>query len=149
MKEIVEEQTVSAIQREARLKNFSRREPANLRVAVCLPRFQGQLSDGEELCGLERLEGVADVPLNEHIERTVEQEFAKPVDQRQRNLGNLLFGVSRLLPLANISGDRSYGRFACLGGRREEKIFAGLARFGFELEVGEFVALQMGTNGGG
>ena len=69
MKEIVEEQTVSAVQRETRLKNLSWREPANLRVAVRLPRLHRQLSDGEKLRGLERLERVADVPLNQHIQR--------------------------------------------------------------------------------
>ena len=72
---------------------------------------------------------------------TVEQEFAKPVDQRQRDLSDLLFGVSSLLPLPNISSYRSYGCLSCLGGGREEKIFADLASLRFELEVSEFVAL--------
>src|SRR6266446_9498419 len=119
MKEIVEEQTVSAIQRETRLENFPRRQSANLGITVRLPRFHCQLSDGEKLRRLERLECIADVPLNQHIQRTVEQEFANPVDQRQRNLSYLLFGVSSLLPLPNISSYRSDGCLSCLGGCRE------------------------------
>ena len=91
--------------------------------------------------GVERLERVAEVPLNQHIQRTVEQEFAKPVDQSQRDLGDLLFGVSSLLPLPNISSYRADGRLPCPGGGCEEKIFADRASLRFELEVSEFVAL--------
>ena len=91
--------------------------------------------------GLEQLECVTQVALDEHVERAVEQEFAKPVDQCQRQPGDLLFGVSRLLPPSDIAGKRPDGRVPRLGGGGEEKIFANLARLGFELEMGEFVAL--------
>jgi hypothetical protein len=76
------------------------------------------------------------VPLNQHVQRTVEQEFAETVDQRQRNLGDLFFGVPGLFPLADVSGNRANGCVPCLGGGRKEKILAGLASLGFELEVG-------------
>jgi hypothetical protein len=55
--------------------------------------FCRRLKSSVGQAGLER---VAEVPLNQHIQRTVEQEFAKPVDQRQRDLSDLLFGVSSL-----------------------------------------------------
>jgi hypothetical protein len=79
--------------------------------------------------------------LDEHVERAVEQEFAKSVDECQRQLGDLLFGVSGLLPLANVAGKGSNGSLPCLGGGGEEKVFANLASFGFEFEMGKFVAL--------
>ena len=84
---------------------------------------------------MERLERVADVPLNQHVERAVEQKLTKPVDQRQRNLGDLFFGVPSLFPLADVFGNRANGCVSCLGGGGKEKVFAGLARLGFELEV--------------
>jgi hypothetical protein len=93
------------------------------------------------LRGLEGFEGGVQVALDEHVERAVEQEFAQSVDQCQRQPGDLLFGVSGLLPLADIAGKGSNGSLPCLGGSRKEKIFANFARLGFELEMGEFVAL--------
>jgi len=52
----------------------------------------------------------------------------------------LFFRVPGFFPLANVSSNSANGCFSCLGGGSEEKVFAGLAGFGFELEVGEFVA---------
>ena len=140
MKEIVQEQTVSSVQGETRQKNLSRRQLANLRVAVRLPRFIRHELHGEKLRGLERLESVAQVSLNQHIERTIEQKLTKPVDQRQRDLGDLFFGVPGLFPFADVAGNRANGGVPGPGGGRKEKVFARLARFGFELEMGEFVA---------
>jgi hypothetical protein len=80
------------------------------------------------------------VALDKHVERAVEQEFAKPVDQRQRQPGDFLLRIAGLFPLADIARKRPDGRVPRLGGGGEEKIFANLARLGFELEVGEFVA---------
>ena len=141
MKKIIQKQTVSAVQGEARRKNLSRRELADFRLAVRLPRFIRHEPDGEELRGLERLERGAQVALDEHVERAVEQEFTQPVDERQRQAGDLLFGVSGLLPLADVAGKGASGGGLCPGGGRKEKIFAGLARLGFELEVGQLVTL--------
>jgi hypothetical protein len=93
------------------------------------------------LRGLEGFEGGVQVTLDEHVERTVEQEFAQSVDECQRQPGDLLFGVSGLLPLADVAGKGANGCVSCLGGGGEEKIFARLACLGFELEMGEFVAL--------
>jgi hypothetical protein len=81
------------------------------------------------------------VALDEHVERTVEQEFAQSVDKGQRQPGDFLLRVASLFPLADVARKRPDGRFSCLGCGRKEKIFAGLARFGFELEMGKFVAL--------
>jgi len=73
------------------------------------------------------------VSLNQHVERTIQQKLTKPVDQRQRDPGDLLFRLAFLFPFANVSANRADGCFPCLGGGRKEKIFAGLTRFGFEL----------------
>jgi hypothetical protein len=81
-----------------------------------------------------------DVPFNQHVERAVEQEFAQAVDEGQRQPGDLLFGISGLFPLADIASKGANGCLARLRARGEEKVFAGLARLGFELEMGEFVA---------
>jgi hypothetical protein len=99
----------------------------------------GHQPGGKELRGLKRREGGAQVSLDEHVERTVEQEFAEAVDQRQP--GDFLLRVAGLFPLADVAGERPDGRVSRPGGRGEEKIFANLAGFGFELEMGEFVAL--------
>ena len=90
---------------------------------------------------LERFERVAQVSLNQHIERAIKQKLTKPADQRQRNLGDLFFGVSGLFPFADVSGNSANSCVSCFGGGGEEKVFASLARLGFELEMGEFVAL--------
>jgi hypothetical protein len=81
------------------------------------------------------------MPLNEHVEWTVEQKFAKPADKRPRDLGNLPLGVSSLLPFAHVSGNRADRSFSRLGRGRKEQILASLARLSFELEMGEFVTL--------
>jgi hypothetical protein len=106
-----------------------------------LPGFIRHEPDGKELRGLKQLERVTEVPLNQHVERAVEQEFAESVDEGQRQPGDFLLRVASLFPLAYIAGKRPNGSLPCLGGGGEEKIFAGLARLGFELEMGEFVAL--------
>lgn len=140
-KQIIQEDRVSSIQREAREQDFSGRELADFRLAAGMPRFVRHDPEGKELRGLEQLERVAQVPLNQHVERAVEQEFAESVDQRQRQPGDLLFGVSGLFPLADVARERPDGRVPCLGGGGEEKVFANLARLGFELKMGQFVAL--------
>jgi hypothetical protein len=84
------------------------------------------------------------VALDEHVERTVEQEFAEPVDQRQRQPGNFLLGEAGFFPLADVARERPDGRVQRPSGGGEEKVFASRARFGFELEVGEFAALDVG-----
>jgi hypothetical protein len=83
------------------------------------------------------------VSLNQHIERTIKQKLTKPVDQCQCDLGDLFFGVPGLFPFADVAGNCANGGVPCLGRGRKEKIFASLARFGFELEMGEFVALDV------
>ena len=83
------------------------------------------------------------MPLNQHIERTIKQKLTKPADELQRNLGDLLFRVARLFPLANISGNRANGCVPRLCCGRKEKIFARLARLGLKLDMREFVTLQM------
>ncbi len=90
--------------------------------------------------GLERLERVPEMPLNQHVQRTVEHEFAEAIDQRQRQLGDFLLRVAGLFPPADVARKRPDRRVPCLGRSGEEKVFANLARFGFELKVGEFVA---------
>jgi hypothetical protein len=140
VKEIIQKQTVSSVQGETRLKNLLRRQLANLRVAIRLLRLQRHEPDGQKLRRLERFERVAQVSLNQHIERAIKQKLTKPADQRQRNLGDLFFGVSGLFPFANVSGNSANGCVSCFGGGGEEKVFAYFASLGFELEMGEFVA---------
>ena len=142
-KQIIQEERVSSIQRETREQDFSGRELADFRLAAGLPRFIRHQLDGKELRGLEQFERVAQVALDEHVERAVEQEFAKPVDQCQRQPGDFLLRVAGLFPLADVARKRPDGRVPSLGRGGEEKVFADLASFGFELEVGEFVAFQM------
>ena len=141
MKQIIQEERVSSVEREAGEQNFSRREFADFRIAISLRRFVGEQTDGEKLRRAEQWEIFAKLAFDQHVQRTVEEEFAKSANKRQRNFGNFLFGESGFLPPADVAANDANGRFFCLGSDRVKKIFASLARFGFELEVSEFVAL--------
>src|SRR5206468_4904528 len=111
---IVQKQAVRAVQRQARLHNFTRCHLANFGVRVCLRRFKCHASQRQKLRWLERWECVSDIALDGHIQWSVKQKASKPGNYREGHSCDRFLGISLLFKLSDISGDGANSRFATL-----------------------------------
>src|SRR5947208_9473952 len=105
VEKIVQEQTVRAVQCTARPHNFTWCHLANLRVCICLRRFERHSSQRQKLRWPENWKCASDVALDGHIQWTVKQKPSKPSNHREGHFCDRLLGISLLLQLSDIGGD--------------------------------------------
>src|SRR6266480_1318940 len=109
---IVQKQAIRAVQRQARLHNFTGCDLANLRVRIRLRRFERHSSQRQKLRWLERWECVSDVALDGHVQWAVKQKAREPGDYREGHFCDRLFGISLLFELSDVTSDRANSCFA-------------------------------------
>ena len=113
-------------------------------AGVGLECFEGHVAGGKELGWAEDREGAVQVPFDDHVERDIVDEAAETGDEDVVEAGDGVGRVACLLEFPDIGSDVGEGGAAGLGIGREELVAAGGAGSGIELDVGEFVRLDVG-----
>ena len=143
MEQVIEEQAIGSIQRVTCPKDYSRREASDFRMIAGLPCLHRHNADGQKLRRTEHWKALVEMAFDEHVQGAVEQDPAEAFNQRSCHSHNGIIRMALLPPLLHFR-EHCPGRYLMSPGRGgEELIFPNLPRFGFHLEMRQFVRFEM------